>query len=348
MIDYLAAAMSLSTGDPAFWLPLVFFAGFILVSFLGMVLDGFDIGVGCLTVVAPAALRGRMLSLLNPWRDANELWLLMGLGFLATAFPFAWGALLGQLYIPLVCLALGFFMRSVCFEWRLRAPQKQQYIFALGFALGSVLLAFAHGLLVAQIIVQGQWQGGYFWFSLLLGLCAVAAYGLLGATWLMMREAGVVRVRAVIWARRSIRWFAAGVVAASVVLALENAGVFLKWTEMISRWVLYSYWGLILVGFIGVEMHLQRLLHSSIRTAILPFVLTVLIFLAVAFGFIFSFFPFFILDEMTVWDAAAPQVALVWVGYLGLLALPFVLLFNVIVYRRLFGRSQPPLTTYYP
>src|SRR5690625_939562 len=98
---------------------------------------------------------------------------------------------------------------------------------------------------------------------------------------------------------------------------------------MISRWVLYSYWGLILVGFIGVEMHLQRLLHSSIRTAILPFVLTVLIFLAVAFGFIFSFFPFFILDEMTVWDAAAPQVALVWVGYLGLLALPFVLLFNL-------------------
>lgn len=348
MIDYLAAALSLSTQDPAFWLPLVFFAAFFMVSFLGIVLDGFDIGVGCLTLVAPTSLRARMLSLLNPWRDANELWLLMGLGLLASAFPFAWGAILGALYVPLVCLALGFFTRSVCFEWRLRAPENLQPVLTLGFAGGSLLLAFAHGLLVAQIIVQGQWQGGYLWFSLLLGVCAVAAYALLGATWLVMRDAGLVRVRAIIWSRRAIRWFAAGVVAASVVLALENAGVFLKWTEMISRWMLYSYWALILIGFIGVEMCLHRLLHSSVRTAFLPFVLTLLIFTAVALGFGFSFFPFFILDEMTVWDAAAPLETLQWVGYLALAALPFVLFFNIIVYWRLFGASRPPVTTYYP
>lgn len=347
MIDYLAAALSLSSQDPAFWLPLAFFAAFIVVSLLGLVLDGFDIGVGCLTLFAPHHLRARMLSLLNPWRDANELWLFMGLGLFATAFPLAWGDILGQLFIPLMGVALGFFIRSICFEWRLRAPEKQQPIFAFGFSFGSWLMAFAHGLLVAQVIVRGQWQGGYLWFSLFLGLCAIAAYILLGATWLVMRDTGVIRVRAMIWARRAIRWFAAGVVASSIVLALENAGVFLKWTEMTSRWMLYSYWGLILIGFVGTEMCLQRLVHSSVRTAFLPFTLVLLVFLAVAIGFIFSFFPFFILDEMTIWDAAAPLGALRWVGYLALAALPFVVLFNGFVYWRLFGASKPPVTTYY-
>ncbi|HLR30636.1 MAG TPA: cytochrome d ubiquinol oxidase subunit II, partial [Paenalcaligenes sp.] len=212
MIDFLAAALGVSASDPFFWLPLLFFALFVLVSFLGMLLDGFDIGVGCLIGVAPQELRARMLGLLSPWRDANELWLLMGLGVLATVFPGAWAGLLDHLFIPLFLLAMGVLVRTVCFEWRLRAPEAQQPVWAVGFCLGSLTVAFAHGLLVAQVVVNGQWQGGYLWFSLLVGLCSVAAYLLLGAAWLMMRQAGVLRVRSILWARRSIRWFAAGVV----------------------------------------------------------------------------------------------------------------------------------------
>ena len=226
MIQTLATVLGVQVSDPAFWLPLVFFAAFFVVSFFGLLLDGFDIGVGCLAAVTPVSLHARMFSLLNPWRDANELWLFMGVGLLATVFPTAFGVIFGQLYIPLCLLALGFFLRSVCFELRLRAPQKQQPIWALGFILGSLVLAFSHGLLVAQIIVNGQWQKGYFWFSLLIGVCALASYLLLGATWLIMRDSSSIRIHSIIWAQRAGRWFAAGLVAASVVLALENAGVF--------------------------------------------------------------------------------------------------------------------------
>lgn len=342
MIDFLVAALGVSASDPVFWLPLLFFALFMLVSFLGMLLDGFDIGVGCLIGVAPQELRARMLGLLSPWRDANELWLIMGLGLLATVFPGAWAGLLGHLFIPLFLLAMGVLVRTVCFEWRLRAPEAQQPVWAVGFCLGSLTVAFAHGLLVAQVVVNGQWQGGYLWFSLLVGLCSVAAYLLLGAAWLMMRQAGVLRVRSILWARRSIRWFAAGVVAASVVLALENAGVFLKWTEGARRWSVYFFWAGLLACFVGIEMCLQRLLHSSIRTTILPFVLTLIIFFAVALGFVFSFFPFFVLDQITLWDAAVPVPTLYIVGVMALVALPFVLFFNFRVYWRLFGLSRPP------
>src|SRR5690606_41429975 len=58
---------------------------------------------------------------------------------------------MGQLSLPLLLLALGTLARSVCFEFRLRAPTEQQGWWQLGFALGSVSTAFAHGVLLAQV-----------------------------------------------------------------------------------------------------------------------------------------------------------------------------------------------------
>src|SRR3546814_6743861 len=75
-------------------------------------------------------------------------------------------------------------------------------------ALRSLLSTIAHGFLLAQVVVSYQAQAGYLWFSLFIGLCAVAAYCLLGASWLIMRVAGELRARAVMWGRRAVRWSA--------------------------------------------------------------------------------------------------------------------------------------------
>ncbi|KAG1249954.1 hypothetical protein G6F65_018920 [Rhizopus arrhizus] len=85
----------LSPEDPSFWMPLAFMGLLFVVIAAGMVLDGIDLGVGILLQLAPEHERGRMMSLLSPWRDANEFWLLLGMGLFASAFPFAWGAVLG-------------------------------------------------------------------------------------------------------------------------------------------------------------------------------------------------------------------------------------------------------------
>src|SRR5690554_5585234 len=92
---------------PELWLPLVFMVLLFLVVLAGMVLDGFDIGVGCLSALAPVHLRPRMLALLSPWRDANEFWLFLGLGLFMAAFPLAWARIMGQLYLPVTLLAVG-------------------------------------------------------------------------------------------------------------------------------------------------------------------------------------------------------------------------------------------------
>lgn len=161
MIAMLAASQGLSPDDPSFWMPLAFMALLFLVIAAGMVLDGFDLGVGILLQLAPEHERGRMMSLLSPWRDANEFWLLLGMGLFAAAFPFAWGAVLGKLYGPLTCMVLGVVLRSVAFEFRIRArnEMKPRWIFA--FWAGSLITAFGQGMMLGRIATGYQSDAGY-------------------------------------------------------------------------------------------------------------------------------------------------------------------------------------------
>src|SRR5690606_18443903 len=126
--------------------------------------------------------RRRMLSLLSPWRDANELWLFAGLGLFLAAFPKAAGNMMGPLYLPLCLLGLGVLLRSAAFEIQLRAPRALQQRWLIGFGLGSLLTAFAHGLLLAQVVVSYYSLSGYGLFTVFMGVCAVAAYGFLGSS----------------------------------------------------------------------------------------------------------------------------------------------------------------------
>jgi cytochrome d ubiquinol oxidase subunit II len=342
MIESLAAVLGLGATDPAFWMPLALLGVFYAIVVAGVLLDGFDIGVGCVSLVAPPALSPRMLSLLAPWRDANEFWLYLGVGLYAAAFPYAWPQTLGRLYLPLTLLGLGTLLRSVCFEWRLRAPASQQGRWLFGFGLGSVLTAFSHGYLLARVSVAYEAGAGYIGFAVLMGCCAVAAYGLLGATWLMMREAGELRVRAVGWARRSLRWSAVGAVGLSVVLDFSNAGVFLKWGDGEHWGVVGVVWGTLLLCFVLSEMALQRMINQSYRASALPFALVLVIFLVLLGGLAYSFFPYLVLDEITLWDAAAPVSTLRLGLSATVIALPVALIFNLWVYWRMLGRSQPP------
>ncbi|WP_414708268.1 cytochrome d ubiquinol oxidase subunit II [Pusillimonas sp.] len=341
MVDTLVELLGFSAEDPAFWMPLVFMGLLFSIVAAGVVLDGFDIGVGCLTLVAPKTLRPRMVSLLGPWRDANEFWLLLGLGVFAAAFPNGWGVIMGQLYVPLSLLSLGVMLRAVSFEFRLRAPLELQGRWILGFGLGSLATAVAHGLLLGNLVVAYRSGQGYMWFSMLLALCCVAAYCLLGATWLIMREPGELRVRAIFWGRRTVRWAAAGAVGVSVVLAFANTGVFLKWSDGPQWSAIAMLWGGLLACFIVVELSLQRMVTHSDGTTMVPFLATLLAYLAILGGLFYSFFPYLVLDNITIWDGASSVGSLRLVLAAAVIAMPVALIFNIWVYWRMFGLSKP-------
>lgn len=342
MIDTLALALGLNATDPVFWLPLVFMGLLFLLVLAGTVLDGFDIGVGCLSLFAPEHVKPRMLALLSPWRDANEFWLFLGIGLFMAAFPHAWGRLMGALYLPVTLLAVGTMLRSVAFELRLRAPREQQPYWIRLFGLGAVCTALSHGMLLAGIAMSHSDDASGLWFVAFTAACALAAYCLLGASWLIMREAGELRMRAVLWGRRCVRWAAAGAVGVSVVLALGNPGIFLKWSSAPSRWAVAVLWLGMLATFVFIELRLQRMINTSHHNTALPFVLTLLVFVMTLGGLGYSFFPYLVLDELTIWDAAGAVESLQLVLAAVVVALPVALIFNVWVYWRMFGLSVPP------
>lgn len=339
-MNALANVLGLAPSEAFFWLPLVLVGLLFLIAAASVVFDGFDIGVGCLMPFASDPQRTRMMHLLRPWRDANELWLLLGLALFLAAFPKAWSVVMRTLYLPLTLLAAGVVLRSVAFEFSQRSPRQWRTGWHRMVALGSWLTAMAHGFILGKIVSAYLAGPSYMALGSFFALCAVAMYGLLGATWLVMHDGQGLRVAAARWACRCVRWVAAGVTGLSVVLVLANPGVFIKWGSRPDWALLTAIWGGLFVAFLLLELLLRRAGQGGRLVAILPFCLTLAVVLVVLGGVGYSFFPFLVLDNLTVWDAAASLPSLRMVLAAAAVMLPLALGFNLWVYWGWLGRRK--------
>ena len=340
MIDALAASLGLSVSTPAFWMPLLMMVLLFVLVVGGALFDGFDIGVGVLVLLAPEQARPRLMVILSPWRDANGFWWLLALGLFLTAFPLAWGVVLGELYVPMSMTVLGVMLRSVAFEFRIRAPTDKRGRWMALFWLASLMTALGHGALIAQLVLGAKQDTPASWFIAFVGLSAIAAYALLGASWLVMRLEGALQLFAAHWARHAIRWAAAGMVAVSIALGLANPAIFYKWSSATNLVMAAPVWLLMLVCFVGIDMSLTRVIQPRYRhLAWVPFVLCLIVFIALLSGLTYSMFPFVVLDQLTLWDAAAAEGSLQLVLVATLVVLPIMVIFNLVTYRDLFGRA---------
>ena len=69
--------------NPADWLPWAFASLMGLSILVYVVLDGFDLGVGILFPLAEPGEQDRMIGAIGPFWDANETWLVLGIGMAA-------------------------------------------------------------------------------------------------------------------------------------------------------------------------------------------------------------------------------------------------------------------------
>ncbi|MGY3878727.1 cytochrome d ubiquinol oxidase subunit II [Aeromonas enteropelogenes] len=91
---------------------------FMMVGFI--VMDGFDLGVAMqLPVVSEDDEDRRMvINSVGPVWEGNQVWLIAGAGALFAAWPLVYAAAFSVLYIPMVVLLLGLFLRPVGFDYR--------------------------------------------------------------------------------------------------------------------------------------------------------------------------------------------------------------------------------------
>jgi cytochrome bd ubiquinol oxidase subunit II len=187
--------------DAATWLPIAWMLIIGLSVAMYVILDGFDLGVGILFPLCPdESDRDLMMNSVAPFWDGNETWLVLGGGGLLVAFPLAYAIIMPAFYLPIIIMLIALVFRGVAFEFRWVAKPNHRF-WDWAFAGGSTIAAFAQGLILGGLL-QGitvsnrAFAGGTFdWltpFALFTGLAVVAGYGLLGATWLIMRVDGPV------------------------------------------------------------------------------------------------------------------------------------------------------------
>ncbi len=291
----------------AFWLPLIW-AGLLAVAIaMYVIADGFDLGVGILFTAAKSEnWRDRMMFSVAPIWDGNETWLVLGGGGLLAVFHLAYAILMPALYVPLLVMLLALVFRGVAFEFRFKADRSKR-IWDYAFHYGSLVATFAQGVVLGTFVqgfaVEGRgYAGGALdWltpFSLATGVALVLGYGLLGATWCVMKTTGELEL----WARRMALRFLFGVIAAMAIVSLWVP--FLD-REIEARWFSRPnifYLAPIPIVTACAAFGLYRALQANRPS--LPFFLAIAMFLLGYLGLGISLFPYIVPPSVTIWQAA--------------------------------------------
>jgi cytochrome d ubiquinol oxidase subunit II len=324
-------------------LPLIFAALMGLAILMYVVLDGYDLGVGMLMPAASAGEQELMVASIGPFWDANETWLVLGVGILLVAFPAAHGIVLGALYLPVVAMLIGLMLRGVAFEFRVKAEGWHRELWNGLFWFGSFLASFAQGLMLGRYITGFHSGFGYYLFALLVGAALCGGYVLLGATWLILKTEGGLQKKALGWARWGLMWVALGVALVSLATPLVSPTVFARWFDFPRTLALMLLPLATLAAGVFVWLATGRMKHGAPEPDWMPFAGAVAIFALAFAGLAYSLFPYVVMDRMTLWEAASHPSALKFILVGVVIVLPFLIAYTVFAYRVFRGKARAGL-----
>jgi cytochrome d ubiquinol oxidase subunit II len=317
-------------------LPLVFaiLMGAAILAYV--VLDGYDLGVGMLMPAATSEEQDVMVASIGPFWDANETWLVLGVGILLIAFPVAHGYILGALYLPVAAMLIGLMLRGVAFELRVKAVGWHAELWNWLFWFGSFLASFAQGYMLGRYLTGFQEGWGYALFGLMVGASLCGGYVLMGATWLILRTEGALQKKAMAWTRWGLLWVALGVALVSLATPVVSELVYHRWFDFPETLALMVLPLATLVSWLWVW-------RSVGRSDWKPFAGAVAIFALAFLGLAYSVFPYIVLGWLTIWEAAAHPSALKVTLIGALIVLPFLIGYTVFAYRVFRGKAKAGL-----
>lgn len=317
------------------FLPQVWFFILGLFLFLYVLLDGFDLGVGILSLTASSEERRSILmtSLGNVW-DANETWLILMGGSLFGAFPLAYATILNALYLPAVIMVVGLILRAVSFEFRENADNK--LVWNITFGVGSFLAALGQGFALGSVFEgikvdeAGHFAGGIWdwltWRSIIVALALIQGYVLIGSTYLILKTTGELQKTHYKTATIATWTTLVGAlfITISTPLISEQAR-----TQLFTAPLIYIFGCIPILGFLFVGLLLRSLKRREEST---PLVYTFLFFSLSFIGLGFVIFPNIIPPSVTIYQAAAAPSSLVFMlTFIGFL-IPVVLSYNIYNY----------------
>ena len=320
-------------------LPVVFLGLMGLAMLAYVVLDGYDLGVGLLLPRGSDADKDLMIASIGPFWDANETWLVLGVGILLIAFPKAHGVVLTALYLPVALMLIGLILRGVAFDFRVKAQDAHKPLWNFAFFAGSGLAATAQGWMLGQYITGLKPGWHYDVFAAAIALALPAAYALLGSCWLVMKTDGGLQRRALGWAKLAWVPVVIGMALISVATPWVSASVRERWFTMPAFIALLP----IPLTTVIALLALRALLNSSRVLGTLcwaPFALVVLVFVLGFFGLAYSLYPFVVMDRLTIWQAASATESLVVILVGCAITVPAIVGYTVFAYRVFRGKAR--------
>ena len=325
------------------WMPIAFLVVMGLAMLAYVILDGYDLGVGVLMRRASEEDKDTMIASIGPFWDANETWLVLGVGILLTVFPRAHGVILGALYLPVAAMLVGLILRGVAFDFRVKARAALKPLWNLLFYVGSLLSSWSQGYMLGSLITGFDASGWTIIFNSVIGLALVAAYCLLGAGWLIIKTEGALQLQAVRWARVSLLFTMAGIAAISIATPLISPSIFAKWFSFPNIVLLMPIPAATAVLFAVIFRSLQRLptrlAQGNEYGAWVPFGATVGVFLLAFYGLAYSLFPWLVIDKLNIWQAATAPEAMTVIFVGAAVVLPVIVGYTVFAYRVFWGKS---------
>ncbi|MES2819447.1 MAG: cytochrome d ubiquinol oxidase subunit II [Pseudomonadota bacterium] len=310
-----------------------------------VIMDGFDLGIGILFPFVPDTTeRDMMMNSVAPVWDGNETWLVMGGAGLFGAFPLAYSVVLSALYLPLIFMLLGLIFRGVAFEFRFKAKAAKQHLWDKAFIGGSLAATFFQGMALGAYIdgipvVDRAYAGGPLdWFtpfSVFCGLALIAAYALLGCTWLIMKTSGRLQKQMHDMARPLVFVLLGVTGIVSVWTPLAHAAIAERWFSWPNIAWFMPVPLLVLLTTFWLLRGIQKYANHT------PFILTlILIFLGYS-GLGISLWPNIIPPSVSIWQAASPPQSQGFMLVGALFIIPFILMYTAWSYYVFRGKITP-------
>ena len=324
------------------WLNIVWFVLYVVIIGGYVILDGFDLGVGMLSlfVARTDTERRLVLNSIGPIWDGNEVWLVLGGGALFAAFPLVYASLFSGFYIAMMLVLLVLILRTVAIEFRSKRESARWRSMWDGFFFASslgiaLLLGVALGNVIRGVALDSEGNMDISLIDLLnpyalaVGVAGLAMLSLHGAFFLTQKLEGdlLERVRGLI-----PRLMAAFFVLTTIVVV---------WTVTLDSEIVDNFedrpWTVVFpIAALGVSVlgwwFMRRgtyLASFACSSGTIAFLMA-----SVAAGLYPVMLPSSIdaANDLTIYNAASAEETLMVMFVIAVIGMPFVLLYTAGVY----------------
>jgi cytochrome d ubiquinol oxidase subunit II len=311
------------------------------------VLDGFDLGVGMLHLLARGdAERRTFITTIGPIWDGNEVWLVTFGGALFAAFPEAYATIFSGFYFVFMLVLLALIARAVSLEFRSKRESpawRKTWDLVFFLASGLATLLFGAGVGNAMIGVplddRGIYAGGFLRllnpYALMVGVLAIALFLMHGSIYLHLKTVGPLQERIYRWMWRSYAFFLCMYLLVTIVTIVAVPRATAPFLRYPAAWIVVL---VNLAAVLSIPYALRR--HWSGR-AFLASCLTVCA-LVLLLGM--ALLPNLVTsnptpeNSLTIYNAASSQKTLWIMLVVALIGMPFVVAYTSIIYWVFRGR----------